>query len=165
MAKHIHVINGIALTLLCIISTGCQVAMNKSGILSASVDSLPKSQLRDIHTLMLTNGYQMIRSSQSTSATEDYTTAQEDWRESAWGESSRFVDPSYPSLVINFIYTDKEKRLLVICNENYMNKYKFVQTGFSMEGQTRADQVIQLIKQRFEGSVKIVERTNYTGSH
>jgi len=160
MIRHMYMIKVVALVMLCIITTGChKLWMDKTGILSARVSDVTKSDLHDIYTLMLTNGYQM-KKAESTDIS-----VQEDWKTLDWGMTGRFKDLSYPSLAISFIYTEEDKRLLVICNEIYSNKHGFVQTGFSTEGQSRADKVILSIKRRFGDAVKIVQRTYYTGSH
>ena len=160
MIGRIHGIRVATLVLLCIITTGChKLWIDKTGTLSARVSDVKNSELHDVYMLMRTNGYQM-KKSQSTDIS-----LKEDWRELDWGRVGDFVDPSYRSLVISFIYTEKDKRLWVSCNEIYANKYGFVQAGFSTEGQSRADQVMSSIKQRFGDSVKVVTRSHYTGSH
>lgn len=159
MPSRLFMIRNVTLALLCIITAGChKLWIDKTGHLSARVNGVTKSELHDVFTLMLTNGYQMkkVRST-------DIST-QEDWEELDWEMVGDFVDPNYQTLVISFMYTKNDNRLLVSCNELYYGKYGFAQRGFSTEGQSRADQVILSIKRKFGDSVKVIGRSNYTGS-
>ncbi len=160
MIRHTYKTRVVILVLLCLISTGChKLWMDKTGILSARVSDVTRSDLHDIYTLMLTNGYQM-KKSRSTDIS-----AHEDWEELDWGMVGRFVDPDYRELAISFLYSKKDSKLSVICAEIYYNKYGFAERGFSTEGQSRADQVMLSMKQRFGDSVKIVQRSYYSGAH
>lgn len=152
-------VRAFTLVLLCTTTAGCHnLWMDKTGHLSASVNGVAKSELHDVYALMLTNGYQMKKARSTDMST------QEDWEEVDWGMVGDFVDPNYRTLVVSFMFTQDDNRLLVSCNELHYGQHGFAQRGFSTEGQLRADQVILSMRRMFGDSVKVVGRSNYTGS-
>lgn len=160
MNRSLYLIKIVSFVMLCIITTSCHTLwIDKTGTLTALVSDVKTSELHDVYTLMRTSGYQM-KKPHSTDLSE-----QENWEELDWGRDGVFVDPSYRSLVISYMYNYKDKRLRVSCNEVSFNKYGFVHRGFTAEGQSRADQVMASIKQRFGDSVKVVMRSQYNGIH
>jgi hypothetical protein len=128
--------------------------INKSGQLIAIISEVEESELHDIYTLMRANGYLM----KVPGVIE--LTEQEAWDEYPWGKHGEFGDRALPLFYVYYQHLKQEKRLRVTITEFY-NKGG----GFSTEGLLRADQITNLLKQRFGGSLKIVVRSYYTGMH
>lgn len=155
MVKHVHIFRFIVVALLGITLSSCSsMWINKSGRLTAIISEVEESELHDIYTLMRANGYLM----KAPGVIE--LTEQEAWDEYPWGNNGEFKDRSLPLFSVYYQFLKQEKRFRVLIVEFY-NKGG----GFSAEGLLRADQITNLLKQRFGGSLEIVVRSYYTGMH
>lgn len=155
MVKYVHIFRFIVATLLGLTLSSCSsMWINKSGQLTAIISEVEESELHDIYTLMRANGYLM----KVPGVIE--TTEQEAWDQYPWGKDGEFKDRALPLFYVYYQYLKQEKRLRVLIVEFY-NKGG----GFSAEGLLRADQITNLLKQRFGDSLKVVVRSYYTGMH
>ena len=155
MSSIVRFIRTIGLVLLCLAVTGCADAwINKSGSLRASVSNVKPSELHDVYVLMRRQGFQMTEVRGSGIANREI------WEVLAWGKAGSFVDPNDQGVIVSFIYTEADRRLIVSMNEFYVKG-----GGFKPESQQKADQVMSALKRRFGKSLKVTVRSYYSGIH
>ena len=121
-----------------------------NGVLTVKASDSAPAALRDVYTVMTSNGF-LMKKPQSTE-----TYSEEKWFESDTSTSGAFMDPSYAQLVVVVMYLKSARELLVIFDEST--------TGFSAEGQAKTDTAVRALKERFGDKVAISERRNYKGT-